>query len=316
MKLLRLLALLLLLASTANAQIDLLEYRPKVVEIGYRGFSNYQSSYVNSQGRNVFSSDQLLTVRVGVPLVLKEKTLFGVQLKYLRQTYHTEFIPQNSDDIYRYLNEEKLINSGLNFLYQRNLDEKRKIIVLGATELASDTTSVNRYSARYLISGSYNIRKSERLELGYGMVFNYALGVFNVYPTFTYIRALSSKTMIEATLPSFISLRYHPTDKAFLIFKTQFDNWRYSITDALSQEPAQLTLQRADLFLSLIYEREIYDWLWTNVEASYVNNVVYLVSLPGERWRDPIQEYHLKDAAYLKFSLVIVPPRKLWEKVR
>ena len=316
MKLLRLLALLLLLASTANAQIDLLEYRPKVIEIGYRGFSNYQSSYVNSQGRNVFSSDQLLTVRVGVPLVLKEKTLFGVQLKYLRQTYHTEFIPQNSDDIYRYLNEEKLINSGLNFLYQRNLDEKRKIIVLGATELASDTTSVNRYSARYLISGSYNIRKSERLELGYGMVFNYALGVFNVYPTFTYIRALSSKTMIEATLPSYISLRYHPTDKAFLIFKTQFDNWRYSITDALSQEPAQLTLQRADLFLSLIYEREIYDWLWTNVEASYVNNVVYLVSLPGERWRDPIQEYHLKDAAYLKFSLVIVPPRKLWEKVK
>ena len=316
MKLLRLLALLLLLASTANAQVDLLEYRPKVVEIGYRGFSNYQSSYVNSQGRNVFSSDQLLTVRVGVPLVLKEKTLFGVQLKYLRQTYHTEFIPQNSDDIYRYLNEEKLINSGLNFLYQRNLDEKRKIIVLGATELASDTTSVNRYSARYLISGSYNIRKSERLELGYGMVFNYALGVFNVYPTFTYIRALSSKTMIEATLPSYISLRYHPTDKAFLIFKTQFDNWRYSITDALSQEPAQLTLQRADLFLSLIYEREIYDWLWTNVEASYVNNVVYLVSLPGERWRDPIQEYHLKDAAYLKFSLVIVPPRKLWEKVK
>lgn len=316
MKLLLTFALCCVTLFSVQAQVDLLEYRPKVIEVGYRGFSNYQSTYVNAQGRNIFSSDQLLTVRVGVPLVLKEKTLFGVQLKYLRQTYQTEFIPQSSDDIYQYLNEERLINTGLNFLYQRNLDEHKKIIILGATELASDTTSVNRYSARYLISGSYNVRKSEKLELGYGMVFNYALGVFNVYPTFTYIRALNAKTMIEATLPSFISLRYHPTDKNYLIFKTQFDNWRYNITDALSNQQSQLTLQRADLLLSLTYEQEIYDWLWFTAEASYVNNVAYIVSLPGERLNNPLQRYQLKDAGFMKFSVVIVPPRKLWEKVR
>lgn len=316
MKILRLLALLLLLATSAKAQVSLLNYRPKVVEVGYRGFSNYQSSYLNTQGRNEFSSDQLLTVRLGMPVILKENTLFGVQLKYFRQTYHTEFIPQNSEDIYRYLNEEKLINTGLNFLFQKNLDEKRKLVILGATELASDTTSVNRYSARYLVSGSYNIRKSVGLELGYGMVINYALGILNIYPTFTYNRALNTKTMIEAFLPSNIALRYHSSDKAFFILKAQYDNWRFNVTDALSQEPSQLTLQRADFLLSLTFEREIHDWLWATAEASYVNNVAYIVSLPGERLNNPLQEYHLKDAAYLKFSLVIVPPRKLWEKLK
>ena len=316
MRLLLIFALICVTTFTLNAQVKLLEYRPKVIELGYRGFSNYQSSVVNAQGMNVFSSDELISVRLGAPIILQEKTLFGVQLKYLRQSYHTEFIPQSSDDIYRYLNEEKLINTGLNFLYQRSLKDNQRLVILGATELASDTTSVNRYSARYLVSASHLIRKSVQLELGYGLVVNYALGVLNIYPTLTYNRAITSKTMIEVNLPSFVSLRHHPSDKAFIILKAQFDNWRYSVTDALSQAPSQLTLQRADFLISLIFEREIYDWLWVTTEASYVNNVAYIVTLPGERLNNPLQEYHLKDSAYLKFSLVVVPPKKLWDTVK
>lgn len=315
MKLFRLFFFSLLLAPSAYAQ-QLLEYRPKIIEVGYRGFTNYQSVNSNGTGQNEFINDELLTVRLGVPIILKEKTLFGVQLKYFRQNYNTVFIPQSNESIYRYLNEENLINTGLNFLYQRKLDEKRRLTLLGATELASDTYSVDRYSARYLISGAYNVRKSDRLELGYGLVMNYALGVFNVYPTFTYNRALNSKMMIEAYLPSYVGLRYHPSDKVFLILKAQFDNWRFNVTDALAQEPSQLTLQRADLLMSLTFEREIQDWLWLTAEASYVNNVAYIVSLPGERLNNPLQEYSLKDAGYLKFSLVVVPPQKLWDKAK
>lgn len=315
MKLLRLLTFLLLCASSLHAQ-TLLEYRPKVIELGYRGFSKYRSTNVSSQGQNEFSSDELLTVRLGVPVVLKEKTLFGIQLKYLRQQYNTVYIPPNNESIYRYLNEEYLVNTGLNFLYQRKLDDRRKLVLVGLTELASDTTSVDRYSSRYLVSGAYNIRKSEKLELGYGLVVNYALGVLNIYPTLTYNRAIGPKMMIETFLPSYAGLRYHPSDKAFLILRAQFDNWRFNVTDALAQEPTQLTLQRADFIMSLSFEREIHDWLWATAEASYVNNVAYIVSLPGERLNNPLQEYKLKDAAYLKFSLVVVPPQKLWDKAK
>lgn len=315
MRVLKLLTLLLLIASTAHAQ-KLLEFRPKVIEVGYRGFTDYQTLYSDGQPENKFVSDQLFTVRLGVPVILKEKTLFGLQLKYLRQQYNTIFIPQDNDNIYRYLNEKKLVNTGVNFLFQRKLDDQRKLTFMGVTELASDTSSVDRYSARYLLSAAYNVRKSEKLELGYGLIVNYALGVLNVYPTLAYNRALSSKMMIESFLPSYASLRYHPSEKAYLILKAQFDNWRFNVTNALSQEQNQLTLQRADFIMSLAFEREIHDWLWATAEASYVNNVAYIISLPGERLNNPIQEYKLKDAGYLKFSLVVVPPKKLWDKAK
>ncbi|WP_420386203.1 DUF6268 family outer membrane beta-barrel protein [Roseivirga sp.] len=316
MKLLTCFALWCLCAVALQAQVDLLEYRPKVIEIGYRGFSNYQSTSMNANGENEFISDQLLTVRLGIPIVLREKSLFGVQLKYYRQSYNTAFIPQSDENIYRYLNQERLINTGLNFLYQRNLSDTKKLVLLGVTELASDTRYLNRYSGRYYVAGSYNTKKREDLELGYGLVVNYALGVLNIYPTFTYNRALSAKAMIEATLPSFISLRYHVSDKSYFIAKAMYDNWRYNVTDAIDQQQSQLTLQRADFLFNVTYEQEVYDWLWLATEVSYVNNVAYIVSLPGERLNNPLQEYKLKDAAYLKFSVFIVPPEKLWKKVK
>ncbi len=316
MKLLTSIALLCLSIFSLRAQVDLLEYRPKVIEIGYRGFSNYQSTFLNTSGENDFINDELLTIRLGAPIILKEKTLFGVQLKYYRQSYHTSAVPTGKENIYRYLNQEQLINTGLNFLYQRNLEPGKKLILLGVMELASDTRFLNRYSGRYYVAGSYNVKKRESLEVGYGLVVNYALGVLNIYPTLTYNRALSTKLQLESTLPSFVSLRYHMSDKSYLISSLKFDNWRYNITDALTNQQSQLTLQRADFLLSVTFEQEIYDWLWFTTEASYVNNVAYIVSLPGERLNNPLQEYKLRDAGFMKFSLVIVPPRKLWNSVK
>lgn len=296
-----------------NAQ-DIITYRPKVVEFTTEYLSNYKA-YKKPVGENnsisSIAKDNLLRVRLGVPLILKEKTLFGFQFKYYKQSYDVGTGQQG--ELFDFLNNNHLNNAGLNFLYQRNISKEKKFSLIVLTELASDTWSINRFSSRYLAMGEYSKQLNESTIVGYGGVVNYALGLLNIYPTFSYKKQLSEKMLFEAILPSSINLRYHWKEGTHFIYQTELVNWRFNLTDALQNEAHLITLQRADVYFKLKVEQEIHDWLWVGVDVGYVHNLTYFTVNPGDRIKKAIGEYDIKDSSYLRFSIFMVPPRKLWD---
>ncbi|KYG82237.1 DUF6268 family outer membrane beta-barrel protein [Roseivirga echinicomitans] len=298
-----------------NAQ-DILTYRPKVVEFSTEYLSNYKAYEKPTGESNSISSiekDNLLRVRLGVPVILKEKTLFAFQFKYYRQFYGLGAGQQG--ELFDFLNNNSLYNAGLNFLYQRNISKEKKFTLIVLTELASDTWGINQFSNRYLAMGEYSKQLNESTIIGYGGVVNYALGLLNIYPTFTYKKQLSDKMLFEAILPSSINLRYHLRESTYFIFQTELVNWRFNLTDALENEAHLITLQRADIYFKLKLEQEIHDWLWLGVDVGYVNNLTYFTVNPGDRIKKAISEYDIKDSSYLRFSIFLVPPRKLWDSL-
>ena len=300
---------------SANAQ-DILTYRPKVVELSTEYLSNYGAFEKPTGENNSISSikkDNLIRVRLGIPLILKEKTLFGFQFKYYRQSYGLGAGQQG--ELFSFLNNNHLNNAGLNFLYQKTISKEKKFSLIALTELASDTWSINRFSSRYLVTGEYSKQLNESTIIGYGGVVNYALGLLNIYPTFSYKKQLSEKMLFEAILPSSINLRYHLSEGTHFIFQTELVNWRYNLTDALENEAHLLTLQRADVYFKLKLEQEIHDWLWLGVDVGYVHNLTYFTVNPGDRIKNAISEYDIKDSSYLRFSIFLVPPRKLWDSL-
>lgn len=296
---------------------DSLDYRPKIAEFSYEYLSRYNVFVRPDDQSGAISDiekDRLLRLRLGAPIVLKQKSVFGFQFKYYYQTYgvaRADGVMEN--DLFRHLDNNPLTNAGINFLYQRNFTEDKNLTLVGVAEIASDRWILNRYSSRYYVYGQYMKTLNNRSKIGYGGVVNYALGVLNVYPTFAYHRKLSEHMLFEANLPSNLNLRYHLSQQTHFILQTEFSNWRFNITDALESGPHLLTVQRADVYFKLKLEQEIHDWLWFGVDLGYVNNVNYFIVDPGGRIREALQKYDLKDSAYLRFSIFMVPPRKLWE---
>ena len=308
--------LFFLINISAPAQ-EMLTYRPKISEFSLEGISSYEvtSTKRNNETNYTIDRDRLIKLRLGVPVILKEKTLFGVQLKYFKQSFNNNSFISKPDPLFTHLNENPLTNAGLNFLYQRKISETRKFSLMGVTEIASDNWELHRSTTRNLLAGEYSIQLNPQTAIAYGGVINNALGIWNIYPTFTYKKQLTSKILLEATLPKSINWRYHLNEKTFFIFQTEFNNWRYNVTNALPNEARLLTVQRADVYFKLQLEREIHDWLWFGVDLAYINNLSSFIVNPGDRQRKAIQEYDLTNSSYFRISLFLLPPEKLWNRL-
>uniref|UniRef100_UPI0040470C62 DUF6268 family outer membrane beta-barrel protein n=2 Tax=Roseivirga sp. TaxID=1964215 RepID=UPI0040470C62 len=294
---------------------DTLEYRPKLVELSLESHSGYNATPKPSQNMNNLTrvkQDMALKMRFGVPVILNDKTTFAVQFKFDQQYYTTE---NSSNDLFNYLNSHELRNTGLTLFYQDKSVQNRVLTFALQTELASDRWDLNGNSGRYLVNGNYMKDLNSKTSIGVGGVVNYALGVVNIYPTFSYKKQLSNKSLFEVFLPSKVGYRYHLDPKTYFIAETEFVNWRFNVTDPLENNMGDMALIRADIYFKFRLEKEIHDWLWFGVDTGFIHNVNYGLVEHGTRISNAIQEFNVKDAAFLRFWIFVLPPNKLWKSL-
>jgi hypothetical protein len=294
---------------------DTLEYRPKLVELSLESHSGYNATPKPSQNMNNLTrvkQDIALKMRFGVPVILNDKTIFAVQLKFDQQYYTTE---NSQNDLFNYLNSHELRNTGLTLFYQDKSVQDRVLTFALQTELASDRWDLNSNSGRYLVNGNYMKALNAKTNIGFGGVINYALGVWNIYPTFSYKKQLSNKSLFEVFLPSKVGYRYHLNPKTYFIAETEFVNWRFNVTDPLENNLGDMALIRADVYFKFRLEKEIHDWLWFGVDTGFIHNVNYGLTEHGTRIANAIQEFNVKDAAFLRFWIFVLPPNKLWKSL-
>ncbi|MFT6970666.1 MAG: hypothetical protein ACJAXX_001232 [Roseivirga sp.] len=294
---------------------DTLEYRPKIMEFSLENHSGYNANPKANQDVNSLTrikQDMSLKLRAGIPLVLKAKTIFAIQLKYDQQFYRTE---TSQNDLFNYLNSRQLTNTGVTLFYQYKKEKGKSLTFVTSAELASDEWNFNRYSNRYLANVNYMKDLNSTASIGFGGVVNYALGVWNIYPTFSYQKKLSSKTLFEAFLPSKVNFRYHINPKTYLIAETEFVNWRFNVTNPIPQNEGSLALIRADVYFKFRLEKEIHDWLWLGVDTGFIHNVNYGLTSPGGRMADAVQEFNVRDTGFIRFWIFILPPSKLWKSL-
>ena len=79
-------------------------------------------------------------------------------------------------------------------------------------------------------------------------------------------------------------------------------------------EYEDLTIRKLDLQWNLSFERDIHDWLWFGLEAGYNKNLLYTIVDRGEATRNALVRLRPRDAAYMKASIFIVPPRRFLNK--
>lgn len=294
-------------------------YRPKIAEISVESLVDYQATSSSETGNSLttkIEDDKLYKIKLAVPLKLKGKSKMGLQLKYYRQRFNfDDDASVHQDELFNYLSNQTFVNTGARFIYKRNKSESECISFLAGAELRSDQLQWNANSALYYINGTYVKDLSPTKKIGFGAHAASSLGNFGLYPLFIYETALSKRLTTELILPKSATLRYRVNDKTFISAKASFRGWRYNLSNTIPDSDQAFTLRRSDAQFTLSYEKEIHDWLWLGIETGYNKNLRYVMTNPGARSRDAINTLRSKDATYLSFSIFVVPPRKLWNKM-
>lgn len=292
-------------------------YRPKIAEFNVENIYQYNTSSTSEQfGRantNV-ETDRLFKLKLGIPVILKEKTRFGLQLKYSQQRFNLdEGGSVDNFELYNHLDGEVFKALALRFLIEKKFDQNKKITIAGGSEIRSDRIEWNKNSTRHIISAAYGVELNNRTDIGFGFAASYNMGRAQIFPLFTYSRKLTPKWTLDLVLPKSASLRYMVNERLYVIARTQVKGWRYNLNKPIETGLEQATLRKADLLSSIIVEKELHDWLWVGAELGLINNLRYYLAEPGDRARDAIIDIQSNEATYFKASIFIVPPRKFYK---
>lgn len=280
---------------------------------------DYKTTAVSETGNRestVADIDNLFKIKLAVPLKLKGRTKMGLQLKYYQQRFQFDDDNYgNRNELFTYLSNQTFINTGARFIYKRDQSDTECISFIGGLELHNDEFVLNSNSAIYYMSGTYVKDLSSRKKLGYGLYVGNSLDRFSILPLFIYENRFAKRWTLDMVLPKSVILRHRMNNKTFISAKAEFKGWRYNLSNALQDVDRDFTLRRRDIQFTLAYEREIHDWLWLGVETGYNKNLQYVLTNPGEGARNAINRLSSKDATFLKFSIFLVPPKKLWNKM-
>lgn len=294
-------------------------YRPKIAEVSLESLVDYKTTAVSETGSThttEIENDKLLKIKLAVPLKLKGRTKMGLQLKYYQQRFQFDDDQFNQqDELFNYLSNQTFINTGARFIYKRNHSDTECISFIAGAELHNDEFRFNANSALYYLNGTYVKDLSASRKIGFGVFAGNSLGRFSILPLFIYENQFAKKWTLELVLPKSASLRYRLDNKTFISGNVSAKGWRYNLSNTIPDSERAFTLRRRDVQFTLSYEREIHDWLWLGVETGYNKNLQYVLTNPGERSRDALNTLTSKDATFLKFSIFIVPPKKLWNKM-
>lgn len=291
-------------------------YRPKIAELGIERLTDYRTKAVGEGSKNASTEverDLLMKAKIAIPIIIRKDKAFGLQLKH----YQHRFLFDHEDDtgsqeLFDYLGNSRFYSTGIRAFYQQNISDFGSLRFIGGIEINSDQFVLNRNSGKYFISASYQVKKSSTEKVGYGFVASHSLGRFAALPIFSYENHFSPRWVLSLVLPKSASIRYILDKRTYLTSKVEFKGWRYNLTEALPFENNDLTLRKTDIQLNLAFEREIHDWLWFGLEAGYNKNLQYFLVEPGGAQKDAIVNFSPRDAGYLKASIFVVPPRKLF----
>jgi len=293
-------------------------YRPKIAEISVENLVDYRTtstSEILGRENAEFENDRLLKLKIGAPIKLKGRTKFALQFKYYRQRFDLDennYNPGVSETgLFERLDNSTFINTGLRFLITHQLSTNRKLTIVGGSEIRSDQINLQSNSMLHFLSGNYTKQLSATKKIGFGLYVARSLQVNSIYPLFIYQTKVSKNITLDLLLPKSASLRYRLNSKSYLIAKSAISGFRYN----LHKDNDDFTLRRSDVRFTITYEREIHDWLWFGIEGGYNKNLRYVLTNPGERSRNSFAQLSANDATFLKFSLFIVPPKKLFKKL-
>ncbi|MEX2335786.1 MAG: DUF6268 family outer membrane beta-barrel protein, partial [Fulvivirga sp.] len=214
---------------SSSGIINTVPYRPKLAEFSYYQLDEYDtrsSSGEFGNSRSEVERDSQMKVRLGIPIIIKDSKILGVQLKYDRQDFLLDFDDASEAyELYDHIDAKSFTSIGARFFFQQSLDNNRELTFIAGGEIKSDKLVVNQNTSKYYAHFGYTKQLNSRTKMGGGLMVGYALGSMQIYPVFQYEHQLNNNWTLDLKLPKQAALRYKASDRFYITAITEVKGW-------------------------------------------------------------------------------------------
>lgn len=288
--------------------------RAKGLEIKYRRVLNYKIE--TEIGDSTFSDyvdiNRKFSMKIRLSVILKNNFKMVTGVSYETEEFNFKNKSNLSNEFYKALDDKNLRSLGVSTYMIKPFMGNKYLLSRANFRLSGDfsrNSLVDYFRAS--VSVLYGKRSSSDLSWGVGLSYNYSFGRQLVIPVIAYTRKFSNKLSVSAFLPVKISFKYIASDKNIFEFVNKVGGEKYNI-QLNSFNNDNLFLERSYFLSMMVYEREIYDFLWMSVSAGGRFNISFDLSENNAflQKSSPQITNSLSDAMFYELSLFIVPPKK------
>jgi hypothetical protein len=253
--------------------------------------------------------------KLRLPIISSPDLIFAMGINYEIEEYDFRDEQNQSYFFYNKLERKSLKSAGGTLYIIKPFRGRAYFLFRGSADINGDYGYDEQPSARFLrLSATPMIgwKINDNLSYAIGLAYGYKFGRELVVPVLSYNRNFNKKWTLEATLPTRIRVRYNYNPRTFFYGVTELNGANYNITlpDPVLAGIRPLYLQKAEIRHLIIYERELYDWLWVGMETGMRTNINFnLTSTPRSR-RDVVVRNRLGNAFLFSFSIFVVPPKR------
>lgn len=222
-----------------------------------------------------------LVVKVRIPVVARDRSQFVIGLEYNTDEFEFENIEYQEYRFYRELHQKSLRGRGIKLYYNHGFDDRKYIFFRGSAELNGDIPDEAIDNAlRFSLAGIYGWKISPTKAWGIGFYFSYSFGRPLLLPAVVYNNTWSKRWGIEAAFPATVMLRHNINSKNFLYFGYNVEGGSYNIDlgSTLNERFNNIQVRRSEVMPKIVWEREIYDFIWFSLEGGFRYNINFNVT--------------------------------------
>jgi Domain of unknown function (DUF6268) len=295
--------------------------RPKgvVLDFNWTNGQSIESEYADSNVSGKIRQSTRLKFKLRLPVVLKDGIKVIVGAEYKLDEYRFDKTSISNSALFDTLNGRQLKTIGSSVYVVKPF--KGNNYILGRLKLKVSGDLAHKDLDDYFrssLSVIYGKRANMNVSWGFGLNYNYSFGKQFVLPVFAYSKRISDNWSMEALLPITVKLRYNFDDKNILEFTNKLTGDGYNIAFK-NMEGDNLFMEKSDLLTSLVFEREIHDFLWVSTSVGHRLNVKFDLSdksvFPSNKNnKRPMIKNQVSNTLFVGVSLFLVPPRKWTNK--
>ncbi len=287
--------------------------RPKILEFSVESLPANSKIQLHP-GQELTNLDpernNLVKARVNFPLVYKPKLKVYGTVSYRRETLRlvtADPVPQPE--------RLSLYQTGLNFRYEIMLRNQQFLMGHVGANLRSDRLDWGDMS--YAASIGWGKKLEPNKKIGFGAGVENAWGRIRFSPLFLYEHRLNKHWDLTLLLPRKAKITYLPSSSLHLFAEAKGGSARYLIDHTnLTPDFSELEYRQRRVSLHLGVEKRIYDWFWVSAQAGFITPFNSVLVQTAGRTRDHVFDFEPQIDRFLKFSVFIVPPQKLLDKLK
>ena len=234
---------------------------------------NINTEYANKRYSGLVEESSIMEVKAKIPILLSNNLKIILGGDY--STYDFRFAKQPTDrnPVYETLNKVRYRTLGAKLYVLKPLKGNKYVFSRFSIQLTGDLSNdgVDGYF-QSTFSILYGIRSSTNMTWGVGLNYRFALGRHLVFPTLAYSQILSKKWSLEAYLPVNLTLRYMYSSKNVFELRNRLAGEHFNINSGIEGDN-NIFLGKTDFYSTIVYEREVHDFIWVSLAAGRQFNI-------------------------------------------